>query len=180
LVVLKRVAGLEGGARACWEETCLIAAASGSNAVGQRYLPDRCRERQGARTPLYEAADEDHAAVVELLLAAGADAAAAADSGSTPRSIAHGAAREIFVALEEKAHRLRKIAFAMGLQERLGAASVVQGLDPKLLRMAVEPEFLRTVVESDEMQAWRLLFGAEGEFNSDSDSAEFDEEGRGD
>ena len=88
--------------------------------------------------------------MVEQLLAAGADGAAAADdglqwlhaevagnNGSTPRSIAQGRGGGVlamFVAVEE-AH---SIAFAMGLKERLGAASVVRGLDPDLLRMVVE------------------------------------------
>ena len=76
---------------------------------------------------------------MEQLLAAGADWAAAAHDGSTPRSIAQGArVRAMLVAAEEEAQRLRSTAFAMGLQERLGAASVVLGLEPELLRMVVE------------------------------------------
>ena len=81
---------------------------------------------------------------MEQLLAAGADGAAAANNGSTPRSIAQGRGGEVlamFVAAEEEAQRLRSIAFAMGLQERLGAASVVRGLDPELLHMVVELVF---------------------------------------
>ena len=72
--------------------------------------------------------------MAEQLLAAGADGDAAANNGSTPRSIAQGAVLAMIVATE----RLRSIAFAMGLQERLGAASVVLGLEPELLRMVVE------------------------------------------
>ena len=79
--------------------------------------------------------------MVEQLLAGGADGAASADDGSTPKFIAlvlGGRFLAMFVAAEEKAQRLRSIALAMGLQERLGAASVVRGLEPELLRMVVE------------------------------------------
>ena len=76
---------------------------------------------------------------MKQLLAAGADEAAAADDDSTPRSIAQGArVRAMLVAAEQESQRLRSTAFAMGLQERLGAASVVLGLEPELLRMMVE------------------------------------------
>ena len=102
-------------------------------------LPERCHSPQGGQTPLHRAAQHGHAAVVEQLLAAGADTAAAANNGSTPRSIAQDrGVLATFVAAEEKAQRLRSIALAMGLQERLGAASVVRGLDPEVLRMVVE------------------------------------------
>ena len=98
-------------------------------------LPERFRERQSGWTPLHFAARSGRAAVVKQLLAAGADGAAAADDGSTPKSIAHGdGTLAMFVAAEQ----LRSIAFAMGLQERLGAASVVRRLDPDLLHMVVE------------------------------------------
>ena len=102
-------------------------------------LPERCRERQDGRTPLYRAAEGGRAVVVEQLLAAGADGAAAADDGSTPRSIAQGdGVLAMLLAAEEEAQRSRSIAFAMGLEERLGAASVVRGLEPEVLRMVVE------------------------------------------
>ena len=74
----------------------------------------------------------------EQLLAAGADLAAAANDGSTPRSIAQGAVLVMLIAAEEEEQRLRSTAFAMGLEERLGAASLVRGLEPELLRMVVE------------------------------------------
>jgi len=93
---------------------------------------------EDGRTPLYRAAMRGCAAVGEKLLAAGADGAAAADNGSTPRFVAQGAVLAMLVAAQEEAQRSRSIAFAMGLQERLGAASVVRGLDPELLRMVVE------------------------------------------
>ena len=138
-------------------------------------LPERCCAPQNGHTPLHYAALGGHASVVERLLAAGADGAAAADDGSTPRSSAHGAALAMLVAVEEEAQRLRSIAFAMGMQERLGAASVVRRLDPELLRMVVEHVYppVDNVLE------------AEGEIKSDSDSAvdddsEVDEEGESD
>ena len=99
------------------------------------------------RTPLYRAArggraameEQLLAAVVEQLRAAGADGAAAADDGSTPRSIAQDdEVLAMLVAAEDEVKRLRIIAFAMGLKERLGAASVVRGLEPELMRMVVE------------------------------------------
>ena len=105
------------------------------------YLPERCCAPQYGFTPLHYAARMGSPAVVEVveqLLAAGADGAAAANNGSTPRSIAQGAVQRMFVAAEAEAQRLRSTAFAMGLQERPGAASVVQGLDPELLRIVVE------------------------------------------
>jgi len=107
--------------------------------------------------------------MVKQLMAAGADAAAAANDGSTPRSVAQGVVLAMFVAAEEEARRLRSIAFAMGLQERLGAASVVRGLDPELLRMVVELVYPPVV----------NVLEAKGEINSDSDS-EVDEEGESD
>ncbi|KAJ1489913.1 hypothetical protein T484DRAFT_1778803 [Baffinella frigidus] len=123
-------------------------------------------------TPLHHAAYGGHAAVVQQLLAAGADGAAEDEEGTTPRSIAQGRGGEVlamFVAAEEKAQRLRSTAFAMGLQERLGAASAMRELDPELLRMVVELVYppVDNVLE------------AEGEINSDSDS-EVDEEGGSD
>ena len=115
-------------------------------------------------TPLHLAAENGHEAVALALVKAGADVAAAADDGSTPRSVAqdHGNLA-MFVAAEEEAQRLREertIAFAMGLQERLGAASVVWVLEPELLRMVVELVYssVGNVLE------------VEGEINSDSDS----------
>ena len=64
---------------------------------------------------------------------------------------------------------MRSIAFAMGSQERLGAASVVQGLDLDLLRMVVERVF--PPVDN--------VLQAEGEINIDYNS-EVDEEGQTD
>ena len=98
-------------------------------------------------TPMHQAAWKGHAAVVEQLLAASAAADAETNSGetplhwaagSTPRSIAQGAVLAMLVAAEEEAQRLRNTMFAMGLQERLGAASVARELVPELLRMVVE------------------------------------------
>ena len=106
--------------------------------------------------------------MLEQLLAAGADGAAAANDGSTPKSIAQGRGGGVlamFLAAEEKAQRLRSIALAMGLQDRLGAASVVRGLDLDLLRMVVE----RVYPPVDNVHE------VEGENNSNSDS-EVDEE----
>ena len=101
-------------------------------------LTERCRALQNGFAPLHLAAHGGYAAVVEQLLAAGAAGAAAANHGTTPKDLAEdrgGECLAMFVAAEEKVH---SIAFAMGLQERLGAVSVVRGLDPDLLRMVVE------------------------------------------
>ena len=90
---------MEGGARTCAEEGGC--------------LPERCHSPQGGDTPLHLAARRGHAAVVEQLLAAGADGAAAAVDGSTPR-YRGGGVLAMFMAAEEEAPRLRSIAFAMG------------------------------------------------------------------
>ena len=96
-------------------------------------LSECCRAPQTGATPLVFAVYGGCAAVAVQLLAAGAD-------GVAPRAAARvrGEVSAMFVAAEEEAQRLRSIAFAMGLQERLGAASVVGGLEPDLLRMVVE------------------------------------------
>ena len=54
-------------------------------------------------------------------------------SGVTPYGHAEGV-----VAVLASAEQRRSVAFAMGLQERLGAASLLRGLDPELVRMVVE------------------------------------------
>jgi hypothetical protein len=126
-------------------------------------LLDRCRAPQDGWSPLHFAAERGHEAEVKQLLAAGADVFAAANDASTPRFIAQDArVRAILAAAEEEVPRLRSIAFAMGSQERLGAASVVRGLeDPELLRMVVEFVYPPSVENVPE---------AQGEINLDSDS----------
>ena len=56
---MHRLAGVGGGARTC--------------AAREGCLPERCRAPQDGDTPLAGAAGYGHAAVVEQLLAAGAD-----------------------------------------------------------------------------------------------------------
>ena len=128
--------------------------------------------------------------MVEQLLAAGANGAEAADDGSTPRSIAQD---DEVLAMFVPAQRLRSLAFAMGLQERLGAASVVRGLDPELLRMLVElvddvPEAEGEISPESSFEVGYPPVDngleSEVEINSDSDSevdefGESDEEGGG-
>ena len=104
--------------------------------------------------------------MVEQLLAAGADVTAASNDGSTPSSIANDYGEYGVVAMlaaaKKRVQRMRSIAFAMGLQDRLGGASVVRGFDPEVLRMVIEFVYppVDNVLEAE----------GEGEINSDSDS----------
>ena len=85
-------------------------------------------------TPLHLAADQDREGVVRILVEAGADISAVDNDGDTPSDLADDPVKEVLTAAEQA----RSLAFAMGLQERLGAASLVRGLDPEVVRMVLE------------------------------------------
>jgi len=96
--------------------------------------------RNGHRiTPLHAAVREGGEATIQILLGAGADMAARDWFGRTPRTIAEedDALHEV-AAILLAAERERSVAFAMGHQERLGAASLVRGLEPEVVRMVLD------------------------------------------
>ena len=91
-------------------------------------------------TALHEAAEEGHADVVQVLIHYGADVLAHTDDGQTAQDLATSAGHVAVVAMiqTETLPRAKGLAFAMGLQERLGEASRVKSLDNELLRMVLE------------------------------------------
>jgi hypothetical protein len=91
-------------------------------------------------TALHEAAEEGHADVVQVLIHYGADVLARTDDGQTAQDLATSAGHVAVVAMiqTETLPRAKGVAFAMGLQERLGEASRVKSLDNELLRMVLE------------------------------------------
>ena len=93
-----------------------------------------------ASTPLHYAALFDDALAAELLLAKGADVSATSCSGQTPRQVATRCSHlQISAMIEaEEVSRAKELAFAMGLQERLGAASCVNVLDEGVVRLVLE------------------------------------------
>ena len=91
-------------------------------------------------TALHEAAEEGHADVVQVLIHYGVDVLARTDDGQTAQDLATSAGHVAVVAMiqTETLPRAKGLAFAMGLQERLGEASIVKNLDKELLRMVLE------------------------------------------
>ena len=90
--------------------------------------------RQDGRTPLHEAAARGRLEVVQMLLGNGADFLARTDAGESPEGLATARGQTQVAALlgavaEEADRRVRWGAFAMGQHQRLGARSLVQGLD---------------------------------------------------
>ena len=95
-------------------------------------------------TPLHEAANCGREAAVRFLLDKGANEKLKTNHGDTPSDMAtkywgSGIFPRIAAILEaEGARRARWLAFAMGHQERLGAGSRVQALDPGVVRMVLD------------------------------------------
>jgi len=89
------------------------------------------------RTALHVAAGAGHAGLVRILLDAGADVVARDGDQKMPRDLAtlHP---EVVAMLRAEELLRRSMAFAMGHQERLGAASWVLRLDPELVRMVLD------------------------------------------
>jgi hypothetical protein len=77
---------------------------------------------------------------VRTLVDAGADLFSTDGGGFTPLASAARHSRLEEVAILTAAEQARHLAFAMGHHERLGAASVVRGLEPEVLRMVLECE----------------------------------------
>jgi len=121
---------------------------AGADAAASDHLAD---------TPLHAAAKHGDDTMVRLLLDVGAIAAARNSAERTPRFFAEQGVRDLPArGQSEKQAELRKgfeqtaavllssekkqtsLAFAMGHQERLGAASLVRGLEPELVRMVLD------------------------------------------
>ena len=93
----------------------------------------------GKDTPLHIACDRGFEKVVSLLLDANADMAAGNSDDDTPlQCAAAGGHQNVVRMLLVAAEQARSVAFAMGNQERLGAASLVRGLEPGVLRMVLD------------------------------------------
>jgi len=95
---------------------------------------------QDGRTPLHEAAARGRLEVVQMLLENGADFLARTDAGESPEGLATARGQTQVAALlgavaEEADRRVRWGAFAMGQHQRLGARSLVQGLDADVAHM---------------------------------------------
>jgi len=102
----------------------------------------RARDSAG-NTPLHDAARFGSTRVARLLLAKGADVSAKNCDGKTPRELATMITSltrlQIAAMIEaEEMSRAKWLAFAMGLQERLGAASCVNVLDEGVARLVLE------------------------------------------
>ena len=91
-------------------------------------------------TPLHIAADLDQGEAVQLLLSSGADEQSRTHDGRTPEYVAtsRGHLQIVDMFKAEAVRRAQWVAFAMGQQERLGARSLVQELDPGVVRMVLE------------------------------------------
>jgi len=91
-------------------------------------------------TPLHFAASQGHGLVVRLLLRAGADTDAQSLDGETPEECAR-AENHDWIAWElheEATRRAECVVFAMGHHDRLGAGSLVWGLDAGVVRMVLD------------------------------------------
>ena len=96
------------------------------------------RDRSG-NTPLHYAALWDNALVAGLLLANGTEVSAKNCAGTTPKQVATRFSHlQISAMIEADESRAKWLAFSMGLQERLGAASCVNVLDEGVVRLVLE------------------------------------------
>ena len=92
-------------------------------------------------TVLHRAVENASATMVRLLIYKGADVELETNDGQTAEDIATANGNvQIAVKLRAEAERLRvrRVAFAMGLHDRLGAGSIVQRLDPGVLRIVLQ------------------------------------------
>ena len=91
-------------------------------------------------TPLHEAAEEGDADLVRVLIHYGGNKMALTNDGQTAEDLATSGGHDAVVQViqTETLPRAKGLAFAMGLHERLGEASIVKPLDPELLRMILQ------------------------------------------
>jgi len=91
-------------------------------------------------TLLHAAAEEGDPDLVQVLIHHGVNTAALTNDGHTAEDLATSKGHLAVVAMiqTETLPRAKGVAFAMGLQERLGEASGVNTLDKELLRMVLE------------------------------------------
>jgi len=89
-------------------------------------------------TPLHLAVRANHLPVVQLLIDAGADVLSKTNDGETPEDLASWNHDIVAMLKAEVQRRARCAAFAMGQQERLGAGSRVQELEPGVVRMVLD------------------------------------------
>ena len=151
-------AGADVDAKKRWGGTALHDAARGGHVGVLRILLDVGADLAAIDfedTALFMAVNESDPVVVRMLLEAGADVAAKDATGRSALTRASemlgmsgtylpGQMERVrqMVGLLEAAEQARRyeanaMAFAMGLQDRLGAASVVRGLDAEVVRMVV-------------------------------------------
>jgi hypothetical protein len=95
---------------------------------------------KGGGTPLHYAAYKGHAEIALQLLAKGADVQSKNNNARIPEELATAQSHVQIAAMikAETVRRVKCVAFAMGQQERLGAGSRVQWLDPGVVRMVLE------------------------------------------
>jgi len=102
-------------------------------------------------TPLHAAAIAGCPAVAQILIHHGADILGETAAGETVEQLAtrrahHHNHHEVLEMIQtETLPRAKCVAFAMALQERLGADSGVKVLDPEVVRMVLELELVKGV-----------------------------------
>lgn len=124
-------------------ETPLHLAAKGGHKSIVRMLlnasADLSVQTKDLETPLHLAVVSSSYKVVEMLLNKGADVHAKTSSGQTPHGIASAHGKEnVARMLRAVARRTKCQAFAMGQHERLGALSMVLGLEPGVVRIILD------------------------------------------
>ena len=88
---------------------------------------------------LFAVSPENAEAMVQLLLAKGADLLSETNDGETPEALATGFERpQIAAVLKEAVSRAKHEAFAMAQHERLGEGSLVPQLEVGVVKMVLE------------------------------------------
>ena len=91
-------------------------------------------------TALHAAASEGREQMVLMLIEHGADVSSTNNFGDTPQDLAtsHSHLKVAAILKAEAVSRAKRVAFAMGLQGRLGAGSWVHALDAEMVRKVLE------------------------------------------